>query len=535
MDGILCPECGTLNPVEAVVCESCSAELAAVKSVMDTANSHYNEALALAHSGRLDEAIGQLEAALALTAHNANYHHLLGTIYAQKGLFSEAIRAWERCISLDGEVEKAYRNIEKAKRMEEEGAEEQRQRPFLLASIGAGVAAAIFLVATAYFGVSGYFKSSQIASLNEQLTQANTDLATWKTQYQSISKVIPADGINGLLQEIEKTKALAEDRAKQIEDTKTQYQRVVDRRQEQIQKLSGEIQELRNQIAAKDQEIQKVNQLESVINSNKMQQARQEQQLKETQDELEKEKTRANELKEKLVVSQNTSDSIKQDKERSLANLKKEQEKMTEDLRNQTLQLRDEIAGHERRYSDLKYAGQLVVECLKNLDNNQFDLAFQNVQNALARSADSAACVYLQGELQRILNDPLEQELRRQETLQRAQQREAKRSELVESNLKRARESQSSGDFDQAIDLAQRVVALTTDPQKQKDGEEILHQAQEEKNRLAMQLLEAESFLQQQNTKEAEAILKKVLKRSPSNARAKDLLKQVTQPAEKST
>ena len=103
MDGIFCPECGAKNPIEATVCERCNADLLAIKSIMDTANTHYNEALSLAHSGRLDEALAQIEGALALSAHNPEYHNLQGTIYGQKGLYSEAMRSWERCFSLDPE------------------------------------------------------------------------------------------------------------------------------------------------------------------------------------------------------------------------------------------------------------------------------------------------------------------------------------------------------------------------------------------------------------------------------------------------
>jgi len=115
METINCPACGTNNPVDAVQCSGCQEDLVAVKELMDSAKTHYNEALALAHSGKLDEATGQIEAALTLFGHNSEYHNLLGTILAQKEQYEGAIRAWERCLALDSGMENAYRNIGKAR------------------------------------------------------------------------------------------------------------------------------------------------------------------------------------------------------------------------------------------------------------------------------------------------------------------------------------------------------------------------------------------------------------------------------------
>lgn len=524
MDMILCPECGASNPLEAAACESCGADLSAVKSVLDTANEHYNEALALAHAGRLDEAIGQLEAALALNGQNPNYHNLLGTIYAQKGLFSEAIRAWERCLSLDSETEKAYNNIEKARRMEEDAAEDRRRRPFLLAAIGAGAAAAVFFAATVYFGLGNYFKSSEIARLSQEMDDMNADLLNWRSQYQSISKVLPAEGINSLLQEIEKNKALAEERQKQIDATKDQYQRIIDRRQEQIQSLNNQLQDLRGQIAAKDQELQKVNQLQTVINTNQNKMSRLEQQLEEVRGQLETEQARAKDLRDRLVVAQETIESVKQDRDRALANLRKGNEALVDDLRKQVLALREELATKERRYTNLLYAGGLVAEAMKNLEANQFQIAYQNVQNAISSAPDSPAAKYLQEEIQSILNDPLEQELRRQEAQRREAQREEKRQELVRFNLDGAREAVDGGRFDQAIELARRAQALARGDGAAREASEIIGEAEEQKSRVMIQLLEAESLLSNQDFRKAESILRDVLKRSPQNERALELM-----------
>ncbi|HPA46848.1 MAG TPA: tetratricopeptide repeat protein, partial [bacterium] len=81
-----------------------------VQAIMDSGNRHYNEALALAHAERSDEALAQIQAAISVVGNQPAYHNLLGTLYAQKGLYSEAIAAWQQCLSLDPEMEKASRS-----------------------------------------------------------------------------------------------------------------------------------------------------------------------------------------------------------------------------------------------------------------------------------------------------------------------------------------------------------------------------------------------------------------------------------------
>ena len=59
-------------------------------------------------------------------------------------------------------MEKAYRNIDKARRMESESMEEQRKRPFLTATIVASCIAGLLLLLTVYFGLKTYYSSGAI-------------------------------------------------------------------------------------------------------------------------------------------------------------------------------------------------------------------------------------------------------------------------------------------------------------------------------------------------------------------------------------
>nr|HQH74532.1 tetratricopeptide repeat protein [bacterium] len=138
MEWILCPSCGTSIQTDLASLGETPEEQQTIKQLIDTANRHYNEALALARAGNLDEALGQAEAAIALAGRNPNYHLLLGSIHAQRGEYEAAIQAWERVISLSPDMENAYNNIDKAQRLLDESLEEQRKRPFLLTAIGAG-------------------------------------------------------------------------------------------------------------------------------------------------------------------------------------------------------------------------------------------------------------------------------------------------------------------------------------------------------------------------------------------------------------
>ncbi|MEW6237951.1 MAG: tetratricopeptide repeat protein [Candidatus Omnitrophota bacterium] len=530
MDAIYCPACGAANPLEAAVCESCGEDLAAVKSVIDTANTHYNEALALAHSGKLDEAIGQLEAALALSAQNAHYHNLLGTIYARKGLFSEAIRAWERCVALDPEAEKAYQNIEKARRMEEDVVEEQRKRPFLLTSIAACVIAAFLLFSTVYFASRAYFKGKLVNDLSTQLTNANLELTKWKSNALTLETRFPAGGIDALSNKIVELQTLAEARKQQNEQTNASWTANMQKKNEEIASLQNQIKELTSSNQDLTTKNQSINQLQGVINSKNTDIKRLQTMLTQRDEELKTANSLAESHRISLVTSQATINALKQERERAIATLRDENDKTVAGLRSSILEQRDEIAKLERRAADMQYADGLAVEALKNYENNNFSLALTNTENALTRVGDHAACFYLRDKIQLVLNDPLEQEIRRKELAERELKRQKEKETLVKDNLQTARNYLKQGSYDKAIQMSERTLALL--PQEDKNKEElnrIKQQSEEKKREILAMLLEAKTNIANDDKKQAELTLKIILKQSPDCQEAKDLLQQISQ------
>lgn len=533
MDVILCPTCGASNPVEAAVCESCNQDLTAVKSVIDTANTYYNEALALAHSGKLDESIGQLEAAIALSAQNPAYHNLLGTVYAQKGIYSEAIRAWERSLALDPEIEKSYNNIEKARRMEAEAAEEQRRRPFLLAAIICGVLATVFLLSTSYFALRAFFKSRTIDQLNNTITIKQNELNELTGKYKSITENLPPDGLKKLLDDLNTAQKITEEVKRQNELLQDKLTQSNQARSTQLQSLQEQLKTNQAENTKLRADLEKINALQAVINQKDGEILNLQKQIGDLRTALQTSDARVADFKEKLVKSQETSESLRQSKEEIVAKLRQSNMDALENQRTQLQQLRDEIAKYERTKQEVQYVNNLAVEALKHIDNNEYELAMQNVQSANARVPDHAVHQYLKTELERILGDPVEQEIRRQDNLNRERQREQRKGELIAKNLKSAQDNFSKGNYDQAIDMARRILALA--PSDSKDAElskSLIQQAEEKTKEISLLFLEAKHLAAENKTKEAEAALKQVLKRAPNHAEAKELLKQIGKSSE---
>ncbi len=530
MEQITCPSCGAENPVEAAVCESCGEDLSTVRSVIDTANKHYNEALALAHAGKLDEAIGQLEAALALNAENPQFHNLMGTMYARKGLYSEAIRAWERCLMLDPEMEKAHKNIEKAQDMEAEAAEEQERRPFLLATIGAGVAAALFLMTTLYFGTKSFFQSGDIRASNKQIEDKNesinsisSQLAQWKSKYEAINSKFPEGGLNEILGKIDQLETIAEERKKEIDNLHEQRRNEIHGLKQRISEMNQEKQVLSN-------EAQKSKTLQSLLNQTQKKVSDLQATIEEKDIQIKEERQRVNDLREKLKLAQETSKSIKEDKEVALANLKKSHQNEIDRLESEKRSLLQEIADLERTIQDIRYANELVVEAEQNLENNQFQLANQNVTNALKRAPQHSTAQYFQEKVQRILNDPVQMEILRQEAKAREQERLEKSLEIANQNLDTARDYIRQGKFDEAIELAQRTRNLAqavNKPELVQESKELESEAEDEKQQLHFIYLEAKKDIEQGNVQAAKRHLEKILKRSPEHEEAQKMLHQI--------
>jgi len=172
MEVIVCPNCGVENPIVREECEKCGADLVVVKNVLGNANKHYNAALEMAGQGRHDEAIIELKAATELWGKNPNFHNLLGTVYARKGLYDLAIRSWEATLALDPKFEKAYQSIDKARKLELHYHEERKSQPYKRAAIGAGVLALVAVLAMVAIGLRHGGLKSDLERLRSEMASA---------------------------------------------------------------------------------------------------------------------------------------------------------------------------------------------------------------------------------------------------------------------------------------------------------------------------------------------------------------------------
>lgn len=532
MDSILCPECGAANSLESAVCTECGADLSAVKSVIDNAHRHYNEALALAHGGRLDEAIAQLEAALALNNDNPLFHNLMGTLNAQKGLYSEAIRAWERTIALDPEFEKAYHNIEKARNMEEEAAEEEERRPYTLTMYAAIGLAIVFLLASGYFAARLWTKNRMIDSLRQervtlqnQMQDVRDQAREYEAQVNAMNQLVPEQGINGLLQEYTTLQANLENQKQLNERLRQQNTRIQENYQTRISTLEQEKQQMQ-------QQLQRIGSLEAQIRSQESQLQQKDEQLTSAQEALQTTRSELTVNQQELASARERIEQMRTSQTQELEKLRASYDNNIESLRGQIQQLQDEIAQYEREMADLSYANGLVVESLKNLENNRFELAHQNVLAALERDADHQTAVYVKQEVERILANPLEQELRRLETAEREERRIAQGAELANKLVDQANDSYRKGFFDKAIQEARRAKQLQleidpTDDDLIRDAERIVNQSQERLREIGLMMVEAKRLAEQGNTEQGQDELREILEIAPAHSEARELLSQL--------
>ncbi len=525
MEEIICPACGASNPVESTVCESCGEDLSTIRSVVDKANQHYNQALSLAHADRIDEAIGQLEAALALNANNPQYHNLLGTLYAQREDYEAAIEAWERVLLLDPEMEKAYTNIEKAHAMlgEEEIIEESG--PYKKIAFGTGILALLLIAAVVYLGMKSYRMSESITSLNQQvaertddLTRAQGEITEFRNTYDAILAQVPNGDIQGFIQRNQELQNLLTEREGYIE-------RLEKQRKTEIDALRNQIAQMTQDRKQQDQELQRVRTLENMIKTNQQKIAQLEKTIQAKDAEIAAERERADKLRETTLQAQNTTRSIREDRDRAINNLMKSNENKVEELRQQILSLRNQVAEYENLKADRDQANQLMAQALQDIDKNDLASAQKRINQAQELAPEHGAVAFLQGYLQNILSNPVEQEWRNRVYQNKQQMQEAERQRLVEQYLSQAREYQRNGQYDQAITMAERVLSLSPNNSA---GQQIIRDSRESSRALNMLLIEARRNMEAKNYREAERSLAQILKQAPMHTEARELQQQIS-------
>lgn len=127
-----CPYCGGLVPEQATVCPDCQEDLASLARLRFGPAILYNEALALAKEGHLDEARTKLLACLEQKESFAPGHSLLAKVHAAGAEWPQALRHVLRACQLrpdDAALAELRSGIER----EERQATEQRQNELLVA------------------------------------------------------------------------------------------------------------------------------------------------------------------------------------------------------------------------------------------------------------------------------------------------------------------------------------------------------------------------------------------------------------------
>jgi tetratricopeptide (TPR) repeat protein len=132
--------------------------------------------------------------------------------------------------------------------------------------------------------------------------------------------------------------------------------------------------------------------------------------------------------------------------------------------------------------------------------------------------------------VQGILNDPVEQQLRRKSLANREQNRQSERERLIQDSLQQAQSLQQNGQYDEAIRLAEQVLALEPEDARQtQTSRQIIQNARENKHAVDLLMLEARRNLEAKNYREAQSAINQILNRAPMHAEARELQRQLTQ------
>ncbi len=497
-----------------------------VRAIIDSANRHYNEALSLAHAGRLDEALAQVQAAISIVGNQPAYYNLLGTIQAQKGLYSEAIDAWQRCLSLDPEMEKAARSIERARLMEEEAAEETRRRPYILWTVGACLVAAICMVGVVGLGAKYWLQRKSIMSLNQQVAQLQTVVHEQEGTLKVYESFPPDKWL-----EVQKQKDAAEAKVAELRE---EISRLNQQHAARLAAMQQELGSIKADLNTKTQEYLKLAQ-----DYNEAVQLRGD--VAALQAKLEEANAKVANLQSMLANSQREARNFQAelaDARQQIAQAKKageeavlqERQRKVETIENLQAELakaNQEILTMQRRIENLRAANAKSLLALQALDDNKFVEAKQLLEQALEFWPSERLAKALHDKITSILNDPLEQARLREVAARREQERLEQVRRYVAQYRADGEEQLKRGHFEEAAVAFRRALELSPEDQVKKEIESLLAQAEKGSARLVLLMDEAHRAMQQGDLVTAERTLKEVLKTQPDHARAKQLLEEM--------
>ncbi|MFB3895943.1 MAG: tetratricopeptide repeat protein [bacterium] len=115
--------------------------------ISNRAKQHYNNALEHAERGRTSEAIEELKKAIELNSKHAPSHIVLGTLYAKKRLYQDAIAEWEIALSIDPASKKAHEYIQQALELSQASALKKKVNLYKRV---AGVFLILFIIVLSY-------------------------------------------------------------------------------------------------------------------------------------------------------------------------------------------------------------------------------------------------------------------------------------------------------------------------------------------------------------------------------------------------
>jgi len=497
-----------------------------IQAIIDSGNRHYNEALALAHAGRTDEALAQVQAAISVVGNQPAYYNLLGTLYAQKGLYSEAIAAWQQCLSLDPEMEKASRSIERARLMEEEAIEETRRRPYILWAVAGVLAAVLFFTGDVILAWKAFRQGQSIASLEQQRETLRNENLALQGKLSVYDKIPPDQWFA-----VQKQKEEAEARVRQLEE---QIARLEQQHRDALAALEQQIGGFKAELEAKTREYQKLSQnydealqlkgdvaaLQSTLEAANAKVANLQTTIEELREERDKLQQQLNQAQENIAKTyQEGQNAVLEERNRNA--------QIIEGLQQKIAQKEDEILALRRTYDNLRSANSMVIIALQALEENHFEEAKDKLDQALVYAPDDPLAKALNNKVTEILKDPVEQARLREE----AARREQTRKEQVQRYLVQYRtegEAQiAKGHFEEAESALRRALELASDEATKQSIQALVDRAVEGKTRLALLLDDAYKAMEQGDLATAQQTLKEVLKTQPDHPKAKKLLEEM--------
>lgn len=492
-----------------------------VQAVLDSANERYNEALALAHGGKQEEAVAQLQAAISLAGNQANYYNLLGTCYAQLGRYSEAVETWRKTLTLDDELDRAYRNIEKARRLEDEAVYQKRRRPFDMALVVAIVATLFFGAATFGLGYKAWNMSGSIASLESQRDGFKDDVAE---QQRKLEGTVPQALYEQLDTRTQQLKGQLDEKIAIIQRKDVEHTQMLEQRLRQITELERRIQIRDEELATLNANLAQIvpltaenanltGQIEA-LNAQLAQKNETLSDLNKARDEL---YSQSNTLQTVIEAGRQRLTEVQLQAQKDMAVAIVAKNKEIDALSQNVSALRNNIAK-----TDL--ATQAAQQALQELNARRFDEALNYVKTALGHDPKHTIALALDTRIKQILSDPFQKALMVEGAKQLAERNAEKRREMVLSLSSRGEKAMKDGLYFSSADYYRQALELV--PEGDDDRGKIAanrQKAEESARRIRLQLDEAQRESEGGDPERARQIIKTILKESPRNAEAKSL------------